>query len=575
MAEINRRPPSTLRQCALAVFAVSAWFALTLGLMMAWQHRNAEKTLSPARERLDALRARLSENSGDAAFRQNLRDLDALYRQAYFASAEQRDRGMRLLALATAAMFASAAARALFDAPVPSRPDPRRTEALPDNRWFFPAVAIALAAPLSISAFLFSRMPEGVSPSAAIPNAASSHPPSYASPEEMREQWTQFRGGPLALPALAAAEGAEWEIAWKVDVPLPGYGSPVVWGDRVFLGGGDRRTRALFAFSSRDGALLWRCDADPAARLPEVADDTGYAAPTPAVDGRRVYAAFATGQIAACDMTTGRRVWSRSLPFPQVPYGYASSPLLYGNCLVVQYFVENRKAVYALDAATGEILWEGGGVEPGDPENGPGHHVSWSSPIVAHDREGRPMVVVTGGKAVEAYDLRTGGKLWENPCLYGEVASSPAAAEDRGWVFYAVSLNRAAALELATGETVWTNEEVPLPDVASPLAAGDFVYVAASSGVVSALSLIDGTLAWEYETPGGFYASPVRMNERDVLLLDDRGNIAAVGPDAQGNLRRLSGFALGEMTVATPAVIPDGVIIRSEKNLFKLRLAAR
>jgi len=481
--------------------------------MMAFQYRAGAQPLSDAREKLDDLRDRMAGESGDEAFIQKLRGLDTIYRQAYFVSLEQERRGLRLLALALTAMFASAAAYALFDAPIPVRPDPRieGKKTLRDNRWFFLGVAVVLAAPLSVSAFLFSRVEENARDPIEVVNTTPTGyaaPPEYvslyASLEEMRRNWTQFRGDSRGAPdggqSFRFIENAEWEIAWRIDNPLPGFGSPIVWDDRVFISGGDERSRAVFAFSAADGSLLWRHDVGAGARLPKVTDDTGYAAPTPATDGRRVYAAFATGQIVACDFTTGARVWSHTLPPPEILYGYASSLLLHEDRLVVQFFTDDHHSVYALDAATGEIAWENSDGEP----DGKAMHASWSSPTIAFDREGRPVIVVTGGNAVEAYDFRTGRRLWTNSCLYGEVATSPAAMDGRGgFVLFAHVGVGAGALDIATGETVWLNEDILLPDVASPLAADDFLYVATSSGFVSCLSLGDGKLVWEHETRGG------------------------------------------------------------------------
>jgi outer membrane protein assembly factor BamB len=216
---------------------------------------------------------------------------------------------------------------------------------------------------------------------------------------------------------------------------------------------------------------------------------------------------------------TGRRVWSRTLPLPKILYGYASSLLLHEDRLIVQFFTNDHHSIYALDAATGEIVWENSDGEP----DGRRIQAAWSSPVVAFDREGRPVVVVTGGNAVEAYDFGTGRRLWANSCLWGEVASAPAVAEERGLILFAHIGVGAGALDIATGETVWLNEDVLLPDTASPLAADDFLYIATSSGFVTCLSLSDGEFVWEHETRGGYYASPVRAGDGSVLVLDDRG----------------------------------------------------
>ena len=47
-------------------------------------------------------------------------------------------------------------------------------------------------------------------------------------------------------------------IAWKSEVPVAGFNSPIVWGDRVFLSGGDAAKREVVCYRHATGELLWR-----------------------------------------------------------------------------------------------------------------------------------------------------------------------------------------------------------------------------------------------------------------------------------------------------------------------------
>ena len=103
-------------------------------------------------------------------------------------------------------------------------------------------------------------------------------------------------------------------IAWKVPVPASGFNSPIVWGDRVFLSGGDAKKREVVCLDCKTGQMLWRqAVASPGrrGRRPQVPESTGYAAATMATDGRRVYVIFANGDCAAFTLE-GKLVWSKS-----------------------------------------------------------------------------------------------------------------------------------------------------------------------------------------------------------------------------------------------------------------------
>jgi len=101
----------------------------------------------------------------------------------------------------------------------------------------------------------------------------------------------------------------------------------------VFLSGADEKRREVYCFEAKSGKLLWQ-KAVPATPQSNVKmsrpPDAGYAAPTVATDGRRVFAIFANGDLAAFDFS-GKPAWSKSLGIPDNGYGHASSLEIHGN----------------------------------------------------------------------------------------------------------------------------------------------------------------------------------------------------------------------------------------------------
>src|ERR1035441_2376584 len=142
-----------------------------------------------------------------------------------------------------------------------------------------------------------------------------------ASPQELMQNWPCFRGPGGGGVSLLTNVPTAWDvktgtgIAWKVPTPTSGFGSPIVWGDRVFLSGGDARKREVLCLDSKTGQILWRQTVADVAGAPaqpaDVPESTGYAAATMATDGRRVYAFFANGDCAAFTLE-GKPAWSKS-----------------------------------------------------------------------------------------------------------------------------------------------------------------------------------------------------------------------------------------------------------------------
>jgi outer membrane protein assembly factor BamB len=134
--------------------------------------------------------------------------------------------------------------------------------------------------------------------------------------------WASFRGtkgqGVLSDTGFPISwdEAKGKGILWKSPVPLKGACSPVVCGNRVFLAGADAKKRAVYCFDANTGALLWQRNVATSTTQEDPFDETGYAMPTVAMDGRRVFAAFGTGTVA-CFTYNGDAVWSVDLGLPK------------------------------------------------------------------------------------------------------------------------------------------------------------------------------------------------------------------------------------------------------------------
>ena len=117
-------------------------------------------------------------------------------------------------------------------------------------------------------------------------------------------------------------------IKWKISLDKPGYNSPVIWGDKIFVAGGDKSSRVVSCFDRNSGRLLWEKVADnipgSPAIPPKTTDDTGLAAPGMTTDGKYVFAIFGTGDLIAFDLD-GNRKWAKNLGVPANHYGHSSS----------------------------------------------------------------------------------------------------------------------------------------------------------------------------------------------------------------------------------------------------------
>jgi outer membrane protein assembly factor BamB len=327
-----------------------------------------------------------------------------------------------------------------------------------------------------------------------------------------------------------------------------------VWDDKVFLTGGDRRTREVYCFLGKDGRLLWRYAVQPATSTSTLAvtDDTGYAAPSPATDGRHVFAVFATGDLVCLDFQ-GRRIWGRNLGLPDNPYGHGSSLLVWKDLLLVQYDHGGGNRVMAIRSATGETVWQT--PRPGE--------VSWCSPVLAGPSS-PPVLLLNGNPFLTAYAVETWQELWKQECMCGEVATSPAVSQGR--VFAANENACLVACDLTTGRVLWESD-LDLPDVSSPLAVDGLLIMASSGGVVTCYDGAGGEVLWLHEFDKGFYGSPVLAGGRVYVV--DRIGVTRIFMAAK-SFSLTGSPALGEPSDGTPAFVGGRIYLRGRDHLFCL-----
>lgn len=547
-----------LHAAARATAHVAALFCAVVGALIAINHIQTLRADALNLTGLKELREQLKASPGNAQLQEQIRTLDLLARQAFFASARFARIGAGLLlggaAVLVAALRLMAAAR-------PALPDPGKFTGLLDvaARQRAARFGVAgLAAVLSLWALWLARAPAGA-PDSTPPAAGAPAVP----PVDPSRLWPAFRGPGGNGIASAGDAPTEWDgvtgktVLWKTAVPLPGFSSPVVWGERVFLTGGTRDSREVYCFDAGTGALRWKHSATNGANVtakpPDVSADTGYAAPTVATDGRFVFAIFATGDLLALDFE-GRPIWSRALGRPENHYGHSSSLLADSGRLFVQFDHNAAASVAALDPATGRELWR---TKRSD--------IGWSSPILVNTG-GRQELVLVCSTGVDSYEPVTGRKLWESRCISAEVGTSAAYAD--GMVFvgneYAVTCGIRIRGSNGVAQVAWEYGE-DLPEVASPLALNGCVFTASSGGVITCLDAATGKVRWRQVFKDGFWSSPVAVGT-NVYALDRKGLMHIFA--AATEYRPVATSPLGEAATSTPAAAAGRLYIRGVRNLY-------
>ncbi|HSH16114.1 MAG TPA: PQQ-binding-like beta-propeller repeat protein [Verrucomicrobiae bacterium] len=561
---------------------ISGLFCVVVCAVLLLHHAQL-RTEDPLRsERLSQLKKQLLASPTDEALKERIRELDLQLRGRYFGFLQRTETGGWLLAGGILVFLVSLkmASREHPKLPMP-QPDPdapaRATRAAVASLWSVGTVGLAAAAALVSLAFGYRSgiherlaLMKAGSEASALPGVGGVGKGDLPTPEEFAANWPRFRGpGGNGFTASTNFPVA-WNnqpgagVAWKSPVPAPGFGSPVVWNDRVVLSGGDRRHREIFCFDAAHGTLLWRhavanVPGSPA-EPPEVPDETGYAASTVATDGRRVYAIFANGDLAAVTLE-GRPVWSKHLGAPKNPYGHAISLTTWEDRLIVQLdqgdAESGRSRLYAFDGASGDILWE-------RPRPVPS---SWATPIVIQAAD-QTQIITLGDPWVMAYAVTDGAELWRADCLYGEITPSPIFAG--GLLFVISPSDRLLALrpdgrgDVSKTHLVWSAQD-NVPDITSPVSNGELVFTVDSTGLLTCFDAAQGEKLWEQDLRMDCHASPTIAGDRLYVIGKEGGVIVA---RVARQFEELSRAECGEKVSASPALAREHIYIRGVTNLF-------
>ena len=437
---------------------------------------------------------------------------------------------------------------------------------------------------------------QGTTPNvAAIPTA----PPAPAielTEELLLQNWISFRNfdgngvGFSDNPPIRWDGKTEENIIWKSEVPMQGNSSPVIWENRLFLTGADEETEKIFCYDRTDGTLLWTANVTrPEAKLTQKVDeDTGYAAPTPVVDGRHVYAMFANGELVAVDFS-GNLVWRKSFGIPDNSYGFAASPALHFDRLIVQFDngdgSDGTSKIVALNLNDGSTIWET--VREEIPN-------SWASPTVKKIGDSY-QIITCANPYVMAYNPDNGEEIWRVRRLSADVG--PSAVSFGNVILITNDFPGTTAIDATgTGDTtsthvLWVGANASSDSVSS-LATEEYYLTLNSYGYLTGYDPKvvnpDNKRAryWELEIGEGrasFYSSPLRVGTLIYAFdksKDDNArafviDLSKIAVEENGMLTEESEAAMiiavnpmPEPVVTCPAILNNRLYVRGTNYLY-------
>ena len=442
--------------------------------------------------------------------------------------------------------------------------------------------------------------------------------------------WPQFRGpesNPVGTdPKLADHWSKTENVEWSLEIPGRGWSSPIVTGGRVYLttvttDGKSKPPQIGVDYSNEYVAELQKQKLPMAEIIKRVTErdielpnevnlhyflyclnlksgkvewtkefytghppggrhrKNSFVSETPVTDGKFIYVYVANLGLWSFDLK-GKQVWTTPLEANPIylDFGTGSSPALADNLVVIVSDNEKQQYIAAFAKQTGKQVWRTNRLI--GPE---GRRSGWATPFVWRHPL-RTEIVAIGPGIVISYDL-AGKELWRMSGMSGAPIPMPFAYDGllyvnggSGALLVAVRPGASGDISLAKDENsnkyvVWSQPRAGtyLP---SPVAFEGAVYSLTEKGILTRFDAKTGKQTYKTRidpTATAFTTSPWAYNGK-LFCLSEEGQTFVISTGEEFKLLHVN--ALDDFTLASPALVGDRLLLRTEHRLYSIRRKA-
>ena len=426
-------------------------------------------------------------------------------------------------------------------------------------------------------------------------------------PRDSPRPWPSFRGS--GASGVAEGQGAvvDWDVRtgrnvrWKTPIPGLANASPIIWGNRVFVAtavsssGNDffrtgdysgassvddlsAHSWRLYALDIESGRIVWEREVHQGVPRTKRHMKGSQASSTPATDGRYIVAIFGTvGIFAAYDMD-GEPLWKKDLGLldngsyydSNDQWGHSSSPIIYGDTVIIQVDRQEDSFVAAYDLATGNELWR----TSRDNEIS-----SWGTPTIVAGSAGDELI--TNGTSIRGYDPQTGELRWTLGPNSDVAIPTPVASPEFVYVtagypplrpIYAIRPGSSGDISLAGRATssdaiAWSSRRGG-SYIPTPIFYRGVLYTLSNNGVIAGYDGQAGERVYQARVGrvgGAFTASPIAADGR-LYLINEDGDAYVLKAGREYVL--IARNDIGEIVMATPAISDGLIVIRTFGHVY-------
>ncbi len=442
--------------------------------------------------------------------------------------------------------------------------------------------------------------------------------------------WPQFRGpesNPVGTHARLAERWSKTEnVEWSQEIPGRGWSSPIVTGGRVYLTTVTTEGKSkppqigteysneyvaelqkqglpmpevikrvterdielphevtlhyfIYCLNLKSGKVEWEKEFHTGHPPGGRHRKNSFVSESPVTDGRHVYVYVANLGLWAFDLK-GKLAWTTRLEANPIylEFGTGSSPALVGDLLVIVSDNEKQQYIAAFDKQTGKQSWRTNRDLGGKGQ--PVQRSGWATPFVWRHALRTEIVAVGPGEAV-SYDL-AGKELWRMSGMTATPIPTPFAYDGllyvnggRGRPLFAI--RPGAAGDISPGKDQTSNEYVVWSQarggtyLPSPVAYDGAVYTLTETGILNRFDAKTGKQTYKTRidpAATAFTTSPWAYNGK-LFCLSEEGQTFVIATGEEFRLLHVN--ELDDFAQASPALVGDRLLIRTEQRLYSIR----
>ncbi|HEX3728142.1 MAG TPA: PQQ-binding-like beta-propeller repeat protein [Pirellulales bacterium] len=384
-----------------------------------------------------------------------------------------------------------------------------------------------------------------------------------------RGAWPEFRGPQRDGHVPGIVLDTDWQAhppkeLWRRKVG-PGWSSFAAAGRSIFTQEQRGNVEVVACYDADTGEPRWIHESS--ARFWESVAGAGPRA-TPTLHGGQLFAVGATGLVHCLDPATGAEIWHRDLAQDAgrqpLTWGFASSPLIVDDLVIVYAGGPDDKGVFAYDIQSGEPRWS---VAAGDH--------SYSSPQRAKVA-GQDVVLMLTNTGISAIDPATGKNTWNYEWKYeGYRTLQPLVVGDSGILIGTGMGTGTRRVDVALAESGpefkerWTSLEMK-PDFNDYVAHKGCLY-GFDHNIFACIDLETGKRNWKKGRYGNGQA--LLLPDADqLLILTETGEVVVLRANAK-NLEELARIKLlSDKTWNHPILVNGRLYVRNAQEAVCVEL---